>query len=120
MLKCRTLILVMGLTLSFVLCSALPARATQWQQVAESAEGNVRQYIDTDSIQRSGRFVTVASYMEAIQATGTETENYTTEYDCERDRYRDIEPEQQPSKGNWEPIEDDPLNEAARQSACDQ
>ncbi len=116
--KCGKILLVAGLTLAWVLCSALPARATQWQQVAESAEGNIRQYVDTDSIQRSGRFVTIASYMEVFQATGTEVEKYTTEYDCERDRFRDLQLHWQPRKPDWRAIEADPLNEAARQFAC--
>jgi type II secretory pathway pseudopilin PulG len=118
MLKCITILLVIGLTLGLILGSALPAQATQWQQVAESAEGNIRQYIDTDSIRRSGQFVTVDSYVELIQATETETQTYTTEYDCERDRYRDIQPERSPSESEWEPIKADRLNEAARLSAC--
>jgi hypothetical protein len=118
MLKCRTILLVIGLTLGLILGSALPAQATQWQQVAESIEGNIRQYIDLESIQRSGQFVTVDSYVELIQAAATKTQHYTTEYDCEHDLYRDIQPEQSPSESEWEPIKADLLNEAARLSAC--
>ncbi len=108
--------MVIGSILAFMLCLAHPAQAVDWQQVAVSQEGDMRQFIDVDSIQRSGRFVTVDSYVEVSQISDTEIEAYRTEYDCDRNLYRDLEPGQPPS--NWAPIEADLLNAAARMSAC--
>ncbi|MGB7414243.1 MAG: hypothetical protein WA902_08545 [Thermosynechococcaceae cyanobacterium] len=109
--------LVVGVILGLLLyLSARPAQAMNWQQVAVSQEGDMRQFIDVDSIQRSGHFVTVDSYTEVSQVSDTEIETYRTEYDCDRNLYRDLEPEQ--PLGNWKTMEADPLNEAAQLSAC--
>lgn len=116
MLKATVLMWV--LVLGLVLNTTSPALATHWQQVGVSADGTMRQYIDTESIQPFGHFVRVDSYVEVSQGSSSEIETYLTEYDCDRNQYRDIQPEESSSKSDWATIEDDPLNEAARQSAC--
>ncbi len=109
---------MLGVGLILILCLIHPAQAIQWQQVAVSPEGNMRQYIDADSVRKSGHFVTIASYVELDKTSGTEIETYVTEYDCEQERFRDLQSGASPNEIAWKTIEADPLNEAARVSAC--
>lgn len=108
---------VVLLAIAWLLLSALPATATTWELAAESDQGQVRQYLDWDSVQRSETEVSVASYYINEQLDTPRTD-YVTAYDCAANQYKDIEVDGQKADSDWQPLVDDPLNEAIRNLVC--
>lgn len=108
---------VVLLAIAWLLLAALPATATTWELAAETDQGLVRQYFDRDSIQWLGPEVRVASYYLDERSIPQRTD-YLTAYDCNSNRYKDIEVDGQPTDSSWEPLVADPLSEAIRDRLC--
>jgi len=105
------------LAIAWLLLSALPATATTWELAAESDQGQVRQYLDWDSVHRSGPEVSVASYYIDHRADTPRTD-YVTAYACASNQFKDVEVDGQKADDDWQPLVEDPLNEAIRDLLC--
>lgn len=112
-------VLVIGLAIAWLLLAAQPATATSWELAAETDQGRIRQYYDRDSIQRIGSEVTVLSYYLNEGETPPRID-YVTAYDCNSNRFKDVEVNGQVMKEDWHLLISDPLNEAIRDLACAQ
>ncbi len=111
-------LLVIGLAIAWLLLAAQPATATTWELAAETDQGQIRQYFDRDSIQRTGSEVTVISYYINESETPQRID-YVTAYDCNSNRFKDVEVNGQVTGDAWQPLIADPLNEAIRDLLCD-
>lgn len=112
-------VLVIGLAIAWLLLAAQPATAISWELAAETDQGRIRQYYDRDSIQRIGSEVTVLSYYLNEGETPPRID-YVTAYDCNSNRFKDVEVNGQVTNEDWHLLIADPLNEAIRDLACAQ
>lgn len=111
-------LLVIGLAIAWLLLAAQPATATTWELAAETDQGQIRQYFDRDSVQRTGSEVTVISSYINKGETPPRID-YVTAYDCTSNRYKDVEVNGQQTGDEWQSLSGDPLNEAIRDLLCD-
>ncbi|MGF1496400.1 MAG: hypothetical protein ACFB8W_06190 [Elainellaceae cyanobacterium] len=110
------LVTILVATLSLSISPA--AQAVHWHRVATTADGLQSQYVDTDSIERSPHGVRLKSSWDNRDTHAIT--NYLTEYDCQRQQYRDLMENGQVAKGEWQPLTGDPLNYAAMKYGCEQ
>jgi hypothetical protein len=92
-----------------------PAIATTWYPVA--TEGSQTQYVDLDSVQRSGAIVRLKTYWTDAQTPDAVT-SAVTEYDCDRQQYRDLTFDGHPQNAPWQANGADALNQAVMEFAC--
>lgn len=111
-------VLVIGLAIAWLLLAAQPATATTWELAAETDQGQIRQYYDRDSLQRTGSEVTVISYY-INEGKTPQRIDYVTAYDCNSNQFKDVEVNGQATADDWQPLIADPLNEAIRDLLCD-
>jgi hypothetical protein len=94
-----------------------PAQASQWTKVVTAADGTQAQYVDLDSIHRINHHIRLDTYW--LETAHPQDKTYaTTEYDCDRQRYRDTQVNGQATKQDWQDLTHDPLNRAVMDYAC--
>ncbi len=108
------------IVLAIALLTIPPAWAENWQLVATSANGQEQQYIAPDSIQSvsspPGAIAQVKTYW--VNQTTQQITTAITQYQCDRQQYRDIELNGQSNDPSWQSIIADPLNQAVMDYTC--
>jgi hypothetical protein len=92
----------------------------QWQLTGQSADGLSQQYVDLNSL-RPGDAAhqwLVDSYFTERKANEQVRADYVTLYDCDRQRYKDVNPDGVPAP-DWGSAGADPLNRATMVFVCD-
>ena len=92
-----------------------PAIAAQWHLVA--TDGSQAQYVDVDSIEATGSRVRLTTYWTDRSSPMTIT-TAVTEYDCDREKYRDVQINDIAQVGTWQEPGSDMLNQAVMEFAC--
>lgn len=113
----RMTALVLGIITLSILLLSRPAYAETWTRIVTSTDGVQEQYVDIDSIQTKNSHVRLKTYW--LDVTQPEDVTYAvTEYDCDRQLYRDIEVNGKPHPTDWYTLEGDPLNQAVMEYSC--
>lgn len=109
--------LLLGICLVSILTVALPAQAEEWRLIVTSEDGYQKQYIDVDSVQFKEGHVRLKTYWLDTHQRDDVT-HAVTEYDCDRQLYRDIELNGKPHQTDWFDLSGDRLNRAVMLYAC--
>lgn len=96
---------------------AWPAHAEQWTLVVTSEDGYQKQYVDVDSMQVKDSYVRLNTYWVDMHQPNVLT-YAVTEYDCDRQLYRDIELDGKPHQTDWFDLGGDRLNRAVMNYSC--
>lgn len=113
----RFLCLAFGILMVWSWAIAPPAWAEAWTLVVTSEDGVQQQYVDVESIQRSRQGVTLKTYW--TDAHNPDDLTYAiTEYDCDRQLFRDIELNGKPHQTAWYELGEDKLNRAVMDYSC--
>lgn len=118
-------LLAMALVSLTLLLLVAPAQATaqtgpDWKLMGQSPDGRSQQYADLNSIQagEENQQWLVHSYFTEHQANQQVRADYVTLYDCDRQRYKDVNPDGIPAV-DWGSAQADPLNQATLDFVCD-
>jgi hypothetical protein len=109
-------LILFSLLLTFI--PTFSATASTWQLAAQSEKGDLEQYVDVDSIQRSGSIVRLESYfLDKRQGTPIRMD-YTTDYDCDKNQYQDLVLNGEAIADPWVSASPDPINQSVLDYAC--
>jgi hypothetical protein len=110
-----------------------PSGSAAWQLTGQSADGLAQQYVDLNSMQSRDGYWLVHSYFAEQRASGSGQvtpvrADYVTLYDCDRQRYRDLETGSDLDgiqldsipETSWGTVAADPLNQATLDYVCQQ